>query len=175
MGPDGSLFVSETEKGKIWKIRYRGDKNKFGQVQLAGMEKRKMLPHFRTPDIEKDNQVKGMAVGGAKVYATYCMSCHQADGKGDGNRFPPLAGSEWVVTGRNPRDKEKLITTVLKGLEGPIEVAGKPYNNTMPSNSFLSDDDVAKVLTYIRNNFGNKATAVSPVDVGNVRKTLDLK
>lgn len=116
-----------------------------------------------------------MAVGGAKVYATYCMSCHQLDGKGDGNRFPPLAGSEWVVTGRNLRDKENLIKVVLKGLEGQIEVLGKPYSNTMPAHSYLSDEDVAKVLTYIRNNFGNKAPAISASDVANVRKTLELK
>lgn len=134
-----------------------------------------MLPHFKTPDEVKDNLIKGMAAGGAKIYGTYCMSCHQLDGKGDGNRFPPLAGSEWVVTGRNLRDKERLIRVLLKGLEGPIEVLGKPYSNTMPSHSFLSDDDAARVLTYIRNNFGNKAPAISARDVNNVRKTLDLK
>jgi glucose/arabinose dehydrogenase/mono/diheme cytochrome c family protein len=175
MGPDGSLYVSDTEKGKIWKIRYRGDKNTFGTVQLAGMEKRKMLPHFKTPDEIKDNLITGMAAGGAKVYATYCMSCHQLDGKGDGNRFPPLAGSEWVVTGRSLRDKERLIRSVLKGLEGEIKVLDKPYSNTMPSFSLLSDEDAAKVLTYIRNNFGNKAPAISASDVKAVRRTLDLK
>jgi glucose/arabinose dehydrogenase/mono/diheme cytochrome c family protein len=175
MGPDGSLYVSETEKGKIWKIRYRGDKNNFGTQQLASMERRKMLPHFKTPHEVKDNLIRGMEAGGAKIYATRCMSCHQLDGKGDGNRFPPLAGSEWVVTGRSLRDKERLIRVVLKGLEGPIEVAGKPYNNTMPSNTYLSDDDAAKVLTYIRNNFGNKAPAISANEVRIVRSTLDIK
>ncbi len=175
MGPDGALYVSDTELGKIWKIRYRGNKNNFRTIQLASMEKRKILPHFKTPDEVKDNLIMGMVAGGAKVYATYCMSCHQLDGKGDGNRFPPLAGSEWVVTGKSGGDKERLIRVLLKGLEEPIEVLGKPYSNTMPAHSFLSNDDAAKVLTYIRNNFGNKAPAISAGEVNNVRKTLDLK
>ena len=68
-----------------------------------------------------------------------------------------------------------MIRNVLHGIEGQIEVLGKPYSNTMPSFSFLSDNDAALVLTYIRNNFGNKATAVSARDVENVRKTLPAK
>ena len=96
MGPDGALYVSDTEMGKIWKIRYKGDKNSFRTVQLAPMEKRKMLPHFKTPDEVEDNLMMGMVAGGEKIYARYYMSCDQLDGKGDGNRFPPLAGSEWA-------------------------------------------------------------------------------
>jgi len=175
MGPDGSLYVSDTEKGKIWKIRYKGDKNNFSPLQLAAMEKRKGLPHIKLPDETKDNLIRGMAAGGEKVYRTYCMSCHQLDGKGDGNRFPPLAGSDWVLSGRNRTDKERLIRVLLKGLEGEIQVLGKPYSNTMPAHSFLSNEDAAKVLTYIRNNFGNKAPAVSAADVDEVRKSLDVK
>lgn len=171
MGPDGSLYVSDTEKGKIWRIMYKGDKNKFGSLQLAKMEKRKLLPHIKTPDEVEDNLVKGMLTGGAKTYATYCMSCHQLDGEGDGNRFPPLAGSEWVV-GFKWGDKEKLIRLLLKGMEGPIEVKGKPYNNVMPPHSFLSNEDAARVLTYIRNNFGNKASPISASEVEAVRKKL---
>ena len=174
MGPDGSLYISDTEKGKIWKIMYKGDKNNFSRAQLAGMEKRKLLPHIKTPDEVKDNLVKGMLEGGAKTYAMYCMSCHQLDGEGDGNRFPPIAGSEWVV-GFKWGDKEKLIRLLLKGMEGPIEVKGKPYNNVMPPHHFLSNEDAARVLTYIRNNFGNKAMPVSASEVDAVRKTLNDK
>jgi mono/diheme cytochrome c family protein len=102
------------------------------------------------------------------------MFCHKKNGKGDGNRFPPLAGSEWVV-GNRRGDREKLIRVLLKGLEGEVEVLGKPYSNTMPAHSFLSNDDASRVLTYIRNNFGNKAPAISASEVDAVRKTLDLK
>lgn len=171
MGPDGSLYISDTEKGKIWRIMYKGDKNNFGTAQLAKMEKRKLLPHIKTPSEANDNLVKGMLSGGAKLYATYCMSCHQLNGKGDGNRFPPLAESEWVV-GYRWGDTERLIRTLLKGLEGPVEVKGKSYNNAMPAHNFLSDDDAAKVLTYIRNNFGNKASAIAPSEVRAVRERI---
>ena len=174
MGPDGSLYISDTEKGKIWRIMYKGDKTTFGPLQLAKMEKRKLLPHIKTPDEIKDNLVTGMLAGGAKVYATYCISCHQLNGMGDGNRFPPLAGSEWV-NGFKWGDKEKLIKAVLKGMEGPVEVLGKSYNNVMPSHSFLSNDDAAKVLTYIRNNFGNKGMPISASEVEETRKRLNIQ
>ena len=55
-----------------------------------------MLPHCKTPDEVEDNLMMGMVAGGERIYARYYMSCHQLDGKRDGNRFPPLAGSEWA-------------------------------------------------------------------------------
>jgi mono/diheme cytochrome c family protein len=145
---------------------YKGDKNKFGSAQMEQMEKRKMLSHIRTPDEIKDNLDKNKVVPGAKVYDIYCRSCHQKDGKGDGLRFPPLDNSEWV-TG----DKKKLIDIVLNGLQGPIEVKKKPYSGSMPQHSFLKDEDIAQVLTYIRQNFGNNASVVSPGDVNKFRNT----
>lgn len=133
------------------------------------------MPHIKTPDEVNDNLVKGMLEGGAKTYATYCISCHQLNGEGDGNRFPPLAASEWVV-GFKWGDKEKLIRLLLGGLEGPVEVKGKSYNNVMPAHSFLSNEDAARVLTYVRNNFGNKGMPISASEVEEIRKTLtDVK
>jgi glucose/arabinose dehydrogenase len=171
MGPDGSLYISETEHGKIWRISYRGDKTKFGAAQLAAMDKRKLLPHIKTPDSLKDNLVTGMLEGGAKLYGTYCISCHQQNGKGDGSRFPPLDSSEWVI-GFRRGNNERLITTLLKGMEGPVEVKGKPYNNAMPSHSFLTNEQASQILTYIRSNFGNKERPISAVEVGDVRKRI---
>ena len=113
MGPDGSIYVTDSRKGKIWRIMYKGDKNKFGTAQLEQMEKRKMLPHIRTPDEINDNLDKGKPVTGAKVYDIYCRACHQKDGKGDGLRFPPLDNSEWVNG-----DKKRLINILLNGLAG---------------------------------------------------------
>lgn len=164
MGPDGSLYITESENGKIWRIMYKGDKNTFNDSQLAGMEKRKLLPHIKTPDEKLDNLNKGKPIAAAKVYYTYCLSCHQQDGKGDGSRFPPVAGSEWV-TG----DKGKLIGVLINGLEGPVTVNGKSYNNTMPSHRFLKDEEIAQVLTYIRQNFNNNADAITEEEVKEVR------
>ena len=166
MGPDGSLYISETEKGKIWRVIYKGDKKNFGTAQLAEMEKHKLLSHIRTPDEVKDNLEKGKIPEKAKLYNTYCAACHQNDGKGDGNRFPPLGGTDWV-TG----DKTKLLNTLLKGLNGEIVVNDKPYNGLMPAHNFLKDEEVANILTYIRQNFGNTASAVSVEEVKEYRNS----
>ena len=167
MGPDGSLYITDSRKGKIWRVMYKGDKNNFGSAQLEQMEKRKTLSHIRTPDEINDNLDKDKVVPGAKVYGIYCRSCHQRDGKGDGLRFPPLDSSEWVNG-----DKKRLINVVLNGLQGPVEVKKKPYNGSMPQHSILKDEDIAQVLTYIRQNFGNNASAVNPGEVNQFRNTL---
>lgn len=167
MGPDGSLYFSDTEKGKIWRIMYKGDKDDFGDVQLAKMQERKKVSNIRKPHQIDDNLDKGVVAGGEKVYSIYCGTCHQRNGQGASGRFPPLAGTTWV-TG----DKNKLINIVLQGLEGPIEVNGEQFNATMPQHSFLANEEVANVLTYIRQNFGNKASAVTPEEVDAVRKSI---
>lgn len=165
MGPDGSLYVGESEEGKIWKIMYRGDKNKFSDRQLVKMEQHKNLPHIKTPDEKTDNRNKGKEGVGSEVYFTYCSTCHQANGEGDGNRFPPLAQSEWV-NGK----KDRLIGVVLNGLQGEITVKGKTYNNPMPPHNFLSDQDVADVLGYIRRTFNNNNSSITAEEVKAVRE-----
>ena len=166
VGPDGSLYVTDSRKGKIWRIMYKGDPNKFGPAQLEQMEKRKLLSHIKTPDEINDNLDRNKPVAGTKVYDIYCRACHQRDGKGDGLRFPPLDSSEWV-TG----DKKKLINILLNGLQGTIKVRDKPFNSLMPPQNFLKDDEIAQVLTYIRQNFNNEASAVTPGEVAETRRT----
>jgi mono/diheme cytochrome c family protein len=166
MGPDGSLYVSETERGKIWRIMYKGDKSDFGADQLASMEKHKLMSHIRTPDKINDNLYKDEAVVGAKVFNIYCATCHQQDGKGASGRFPPLAGTDWV-TG----DKDRLIRILLNGMDGSITVNGENYVNAMPQHSFLSDDEMAIVLTYIRQSFGNNASEITSAEVAAIRNS----
>ncbi|MEZ4830243.1 MAG: HEAT repeat domain-containing protein [Bacteroidia bacterium] len=107
---------------------------------------------------------------GEKIFSRegFCITCHQADGAGlEASGFPPLAGSEWV-TG----NEERLIKIVLDGLMGPIEVKGKKYPGQVPMTPYrgmLNDDEVAAVLTYVRNSFGNKASPVTPAAVKAVR------
>ncbi|MFS4454776.1 PQQ-dependent sugar dehydrogenase [Maribacter sp. 2304DJ31-5] len=166
-GPNGAMYISDSVKGKIWKVTYIGDKDAFGVEQLAEMEKRKELSHIRTPDKIKDNLMQDNISGGAKTYYTYCSACHQKDGGGAIGRFPPVANTDWV-TG----DKERLIKIVLEGMEGSIEVHGETYNGVMPQHGFLSDKEIAEVLTYIRSNFNNRASAIEVEEVEKIRKDL---
>lgn len=93
---------------------------------------------------------------GQQVFAATCIVCHQKNGKGVPRLNPPLTQTEYVLG-----DKSPLIQIVLKGLNQPIEVEGETYNNVMPSFAQLTDQQIADVLTYVRNSFGNKASAVS--------------
>ena len=154
--PDGSLYISESEHGKIWRVMYKGDKKNFGPEQLAQMETRKKQPHIRTPHRTNDNLTPLRVEAGAKLYNTYCGSCHMSSGKGDGVRFPPIDGSEWVKG-----DEKRLIGVVLNGLKGPIEVNGKPFDGEMPPMDYLDDKDIAEILTYIRKEFGDDSPPVS--------------
>ena len=163
-GPDGSLYISESNQGKIWRVMYKGDKDKFGSEDLATMEERKARTYIKTPDPERDNLNRGDELKGRILYNTYCAACHQRNGKGDNNLFPPLSGSAWV-TG----DVDRLIDIVINGMQGEIEVDGKFYNGLMPANDHLDDHSVASILTYIRTNFGNEATSVDAPAVARIR------
>lgn len=104
-----------------------------------------------------------MEIGKAQFMV--CGACHGQNGEG-GPAGPPLAGSEWV-TG----PVSNLVLIQLRGLKGPIEVAGKVYDFPagMQPMAYQSDEQIAGVLTYIRNSFGNKASAVKPEEVTSLR------
>lgn len=113
---------------------------------------------------------------GKEIYAKegYCTTCHQPDGKGlAASGFPPLTGTNWV-TG----SEDRLIKVALKGLLGPIEVVGKNYPGQVPMTPFgglLKDEEIAAVLTYVRNSFGNKGSAILPEKVKSVRVSTENK
>lgn len=169
-GPDGSLYLSETEKGRVWRIQFKGEKKSFGPTQLASMESHKQLPHIKTPDETKDNLQKDAQDDGEGIYFMYCGICHQRNGKGAPGRFPPLAQTDWV-TG----DKQRLIRVILNGLEGGIEVNGLGYNSLMPQHSFLTDQQIASVLSFIRQSFGNDAGPVSASEVEKERALVEAE
>ena len=101
---------------------------------------------------------------GKKVYAQYCMACHQVDGGGVPGLNPPLEKTSHVLG-----SKTKLIRIVLKGMNTHEEIDGETYSNIMAPHDHLTDQQIADVLTYVRNSFGNKATAITPGDVKYVR------
>ncbi|MEX2574230.1 MAG: c-type cytochrome [Balneolaceae bacterium] len=164
-GPDGSLYISDSVMGKIWRIIYTGDRDDFGEEQLARMnEEKRTATNIRTPHRIEDNLQTGIAPAGENIYRRYCADCHQSDGQGSSPRFPPLADTDWV-TGSSKR----LISIILNGMAGPIMVRDEHYDSVMPAHDFLSDEDVAEVATYIRQNFGNRASAVSENEVEEIR------
>lgn len=165
-GPDGSLYISDSKAGKIWRIMYKGGKKGFGAAELAGMEAHKSLPHIRTPHELNDDLQRNLPRD-EKLYNTFCGTCHQRNGKGVRGRMPPLTDTDWV-TG----NKERLITVVLNGLQGPLEINGEIYNSVMPSHRFLKDEEIAAILTYVRRSFGNEASPVNADEVTAIRSRL---
>ncbi len=107
---------------------------------------------------------------GKIIYGKTCVACHQASGQGAPGQFPPLAGSEWV----NEPDPGRVIRAVLNGLQGPITVHGQSFNNVMVPWNILNDQDIAAVITYVRQNkdWGNNASAVTPERVKTVREKI---
>ena len=87
---------------------------------------------------------------GEQVYLANCAACHQQTGAGVPQMFPPLAESDFLM-----ESKTRSIDIVLKGLHGEIVVKGETYNAVMPPLGTLSDEEIANVLTYVRNSFGN--------------------
>ncbi len=113
---------------------------------------------------------------GKNVYMQSCMACHQLTGAGVPGAFPPLIGTEYV-TG----DTRRLTAIVLKGIAGPLKVGNAVYATGMPNPSLTfpvlaNDKNVADVLNYVRNNWGNKAEPiVTPDFVTKVRKEFEAK
>ncbi len=106
------------------------------------------------------------AQDGGQLFALNCSACHGADGKGaTGGAFPPLAGSPWLAG-----KPDRAIKIALHGLAGPVKVLGKTYNLEMPpQGAALADDQLAAILTFVRSSWGNKAAAVTPDVVKDIR------
>jgi len=100
---------------------------------------------------------------GRKLFSSICAACHQPTGQGRPNIFPPLAGSDFLNA-----DKSRAIRIVISGRQGEVIVNGLKYNNNMPSFP-LSDGDIANVLTFVYNSFGNSGLEVKPEEVKAVR------
>lgn len=107
---------------------------------------------------------------GEKTYGIVCASCHQPDGLGGVTQgCPPLAGSDWVLE----KDPSRIAAIALKGLTGPVTVSGKQYGTgVMVGFDTLSDEEIAAVLSFIRNNWSNKAPLVEVSEVKKVRAAI---
>ena len=154
--PDGSLYILDNNKGRVWRVTYSGDDA--GRRQAT-------RPQFED---DRDLMVAASQGTGAEIYLAQCATCHQGQGGGVPGTFPPLTDSDWVSG-----DKGRLIATVLHGLQGPIEINGELYDELMPGYAFLDDEDIAALLTFVRSSFGNNAEPVHKSEVLLVRNRED--
>ena len=164
-GPDGSLYVSDDQKGRILENFLFNKLIEMKGILSSGILTLSIITFFvfATQPSPKDSIERGK-----KVYGDYCIACHQADGSGVPKMNPPLINTSYV-TG----DKRRLVSIVLNGLKGgEVEIDGNTYDSPMTPHDFLNDQQIADVLTYIRNSFGNKASAVSADEVKAIRSTI---
>lgn len=132
-------------------------------------------PYHNFAQVEEWQPVSGapnmFSIGKGVYNKPTCVACHQADGKGVPGQNPPLAGSEWV----NEKEPGRVIRIALNGLTGPISVKDQNFSGAMvPWKDVLNDDEIAAVLTFVRQNkeWGNNAPEVTPDRVKAVRAKI---
>ncbi len=131
------------------------------EEQLEKQIKQEMEANPKIAGLTKEMQVER----GKQVYMQVCFACHMPDGKGLPGVFPPLAGSDFLQ-----QDRERAIRIALKGLSGAVTVNGKTFNSIMPpQEGALSDQQIADVLTYVFNSWGNSGDAFSADQIKSVR------
>lgn len=102
---------------------------------------------------------------GKALYVTNCMNCHMEDGKGMEGVYPPLEKADFLK-----RPAKDIIETVLKGQSGEVKVNGVLYNGVMPAQDYLTDTEIADILNYVNNSWGNKnPKAITPAQVKTLR------
>jgi nitrite reductase (NO-forming) len=161
-GPENHLVYSGKEVDAVY----------LGRQAAAGSEADRQVAALQAQmkeaiksDPKISNLTKEIQVAKGKgVFMQTCFVCHQVSGEGIPGQIPPLAKSDFLMA-----DKERSIRFVLQGQSGEITVNGKKFNAIMAPLNYLSDDDVANVLTYVRNSFGNSGDAVKAEEVRRIR------
>jgi nitrite reductase (NO-forming) len=164
-GPANQIAYSGKEVDAVYlgKAAEGGDSEKrVAQLKAAVAEEIKGNPKIAT--LTKEIQMEK----GKGVFMQTCFVCNQLNGEGLPAQIPPLAKSDFFASMSN----DDAIRNVLAGRTGEVTVNGKKYNGTMTPLNYLSDDQIANVLTYVRNSFGNEGAAVKAEDVKRVRATV---
>ena len=120
-----------------------------------------------TPDEKETLRKERKISSGEKVFAARCASCHQTNGLGIAGQYPPLAGSGWVTS-----DPGIITNIILKGLKGEIVVKGETYGKTAAINMAavdIDDSEIANVVSYVRQAWGNKAEEIFEDEVASIR------
>ncbi len=172
---DHSIFRA-FNKGALGMLKVNGEGNK--TIYSGQIDDRIYLPEGSTIQEMPSDPAAPAPVASTKaerislgknVYTQNCQACHQQDGQGIPKAFPPLANSDYLNA-----DLTRAIGIVVEGFEGPIKVNGETYNSTMPKLK-LTDEEVANVLTFVYNSWGNKGFEVKPDQVAKVRVSKEGK
>ena len=149
MGPDGSLYIGETEKGRIWRVIYTGESSPTGGTRrnVAAAPAQTAAPI-------------GADTPGGKIYLQVCAACHMPNGSGVPGMQPALTNNP-VIAG----DANRLIDVLLKGPAAVLPPDREKFSNVMPPFSVLSDADIASVITYLRKNVAPAAPEVTTAQV----------
>ena len=138
--------------------------------RLAGVAEQEEADHPVAPaPAHLTAEAKTQFLEGQKIYFRegHCVTCHQPNGKGLDPAFPSIEKSPWISG-----DQDRLIKLAMYGLMGPLEINGKKYDGQVPMTPFagmLNDNEMAAVLTYVRNSFGNQADPINPAQVKKIR------
>lgn len=169
VGPDGSLYIAETNKGRIWRVIYTGETTPAVASATVAPANTPATPAPKavvaTPASTKPPVVINQR--GKDLYGQMCATCHMADGSGVANLQPALLDSS-VVKG----DPDQLIRVLLRGPAAVLPADRPKYSNVMAAFGFLRDRQIADVATYLRQTFGDGSSAIAPADVAAIRKTL---
>lgn len=158
-GALGMLNVTGEENSKI----YSGElMENIYLPEGPGIQKMPTTDEIKESDIPAKSFEEQMKFG-KQIYGQTCIACHQAEGQGIANAFPPLAASDYLNA-----DVDRAIDAVLHGLSGEITVNGVKYNSIMTA-QMISQEEVANVLTYVYNSWGNNKTIVTPEMVRKVK------
>jgi glucose/arabinose dehydrogenase/mono/diheme cytochrome c family protein len=164
----GMVVLNEAKKHPLDEWMVNAYETSVAHLNGQSVKQKKQEDHINT-------SLKGDALAlyteGREIYGRegFCVTCHQEDGRGlSASGFPPLTGTRWVNG-----NETRLIKIALNGLLGPIKVLDKDYPGQVPMTPYkgmLNDREIAAVLTYVRNSFGNTSSAIQPEQVKKVRE-----
>jgi mono/diheme cytochrome c family protein len=114
---------------------------------------------FLAVSFQQDKALKESIARGKEAYALYCQNCHMENGKGQEGMFPPLVKTDFMQ-----KPIEAFVSVILKGQQGTITVNGVEYNNVMPAQDYLTNEQIADIINYTRNSWGNKLKGMATPD-----------
>lgn len=158
---DHSLFRA-FNKGAVGQLIVEGPSRK---DLYSGQQAERPYTGFAAPIATAPAAPSEPADVGKATFARVCAACHQPEGQGVAGAFPPLAGSDYLARST----KATLIGHIVHGLQGPLTVNGATYNGAMPPMAFLTDEEIAGALTFVRGSWSNGLDAVTPAEVAKVR------